>query len=137
MPKKILLLPFFAIMLLLLQSCSVEVTKENIVGKWKVIRVQPYVEDIKEETLMEVKKTYLITSIEFFDTDSYKVTTEDNSYTEEGKWKLDKEYNLIIMDPDKKRQNTQAEVESLYSSQMIWKEEVGGLGYIKLTLERE
>jgi hypothetical protein len=79
---------------------SQEITQENIIGKWKVIKV---LKKIENPNLKDIVKSFNTAIFEFKENSDFKLTTADNSklfsmftnMTNNSKWKLNKN-NYVI-----------------------------------------
>ncbi|MDI1304711.1 MAG: DUF5004 domain-containing protein [bacterium] len=79
---------------------SQEITQENIIGKWKVIKV---LKKIENPNLKDITKSFNTAIFEFKENSDFKLTTADNSklfsmftnMTNNSKWKLNKN-NYVI-----------------------------------------
>lgn len=79
---------------------SQEITQENIIGKWKVIKV---LKKIDNPNLKDIVKSFSTATFEFKENSDFKLTTSDNSklfsmvtnMTNISKWKLNKN-NFVI-----------------------------------------
>lgn len=89
---------------------SQEITQENIIGKWKVIKV---LKKIENPNLKDIVKSFNTAIFEFKENSDFKLTTADNSklfsmftnMTNNSKWKLNKNNYVISIGNQSDRYN--------------------------------
>jgi len=128
-----------ALLTILLWSCKAQINENELIGTWKVIEFNSDTPELSPR-IIESAKVEALSS--FYSFQNEKTFTKKSDYYSggiKGKYQFIVENSLIKMISDTGNGNEIEEyrIESLNSNSMTWTQDMGELGSLSMTLEKE
>lgn len=133
--KKVL---FITLILLILTNCTSRKSENQIVGKWNISEFDSNTPDLSPELINMAKENALSSTYTIKVDKTYSIQSSHSGNKEIGKWTLNKAKNLILFSTEQNGEEflDEYEIESINEQEMVWSQDLGELGKLKLTLKK-
>jgi len=120
-------------------SCSSKVDTSKIIGKWKVIEFSANTPDLSPAVIDAGRTESLSSHYSFFKNGDSNLKSNYYKNGKERTWIYNSTSNVLTMQNKEKNEDGPESytIESLNDNKMIWLQDLGELGSLKLTLIKE
>lgn len=122
---------------LVFTSCSSPVTKESLIGKWKVVNYQANIENLSP-SLINSANEIALSQIYIFESDgSFRIESEEIFAREEGGWTMSEDLKILTLTPNMSSGGQEQEVALFEAEKLVLVLQMGELGNETTTLKKQ
>jgi hypothetical protein len=130
---------FIVLMLLLSINCTSGISENQLVGNWKIIKFVSNTPDLSPELVNGARENALSSTYTIKIDKTYNIRSSQSGTEEYGKWTFNQTKNLILFSTEQDGENIldEYEIVSINEKEMVWFQDLGELGKLKMILKRE